>query len=120
MRKEMLSNNATRPKFVISNNSRPSPGEIIYLFGLRLIKYANRHECEIHLTLQNTCYKKYILENIVERGSSVVECRTRNRERERERAHVRIPFAIVSKFGYFRSRHDACRLCINEKAPTWL
>ena len=79
MRKEMLSNNATRPKFVISNNSRPTPGEIIYLLGLRLIKYANRHECEIHLTLQNKCYKKYILENFVERGSSVVECRTLNR-----------------------------------------
>ena len=30
----------------------------------------------------DTCYKKYIhvLENIVERGSSVVECWTRNRE----------------------------------------
>ena len=26
--------------------------------------YTNRHECEIHLTFQNNCYKKYTLENI--------------------------------------------------------
>ena len=25
--------------------------------------YTNRHECEIHLTFQNNCYKKYTLEN---------------------------------------------------------
>ena len=40
-----------------------------------------------------------IASNMMERGSSVVECRTRNL--------VRIPFATVSKFGHFRSLHDA-------------
>ena len=38
----------------------------------------------------------------VERGSSVVECRTRNRE-----SLGLNPLATVSKFGHFRSLHDA-------------
>ena len=59
----------------------------------------HRHECEIHITLQNKCYKNIYSTNIVENGSSVVECQTRNREPS--------PFAIVSKFGHFRSLHDA-------------
>ena len=46
----------------------------------------------------------YISENIVERGSSVVECRTRNRESPGSNP---LNVAIVSKFGHFRSLHDA-------------
>ena len=37
------------------------------------------------------------------RGNSVVECRTRNRESP----SLNPPFATVSKFGHFRSLHDA-------------
>ena len=43
----------------------------------------------------------------VERGSSVVGCRTRSLENPGSDP----PFATVSKFGHFRSLHDAC---INE------
>ena len=39
----------------------------------------------------------------LERGSSVVESRTRNRESPGSNP----PFATVSKFGHFRSLHDA-------------
>ena len=38
---------------------------------------------------------------IVERGSSVVECRTRNRECSGSNP----PFGTISKFGHFRSLH---------------
>ena len=38
-------------------------------------------------------------------GSSVVECRTRNREGNGSKPPT--PFATVSKFGHFRSLHDA-------------
>ena len=40
--------------------------------------------------------------DVVERGSSAVECQTR----KRERAWVRIPFVAVSKLGHFRPLQD--------------
>ena len=39
----------------------------------------------------------------VERGSSAVECRTRNRASPGSDP----PFAAITKFGHFRSLHDA-------------
>ena len=51
---------------------------------------------------------------LVERGSSVVECRTRNTI---ERARVRTPFATVSKFGHFRSLHAAS---VDSAVPEYL
>ena len=47
---------------------------------------------------------------IVERGSSVVECRTCNRENPGSNP----PFASISKLGHFRSLHDFSSFsCIN-------
>ena len=40
---------------------------------------------------------------VVERGSSAVECWTRNRES----LDSKPPFATISKFGHFRSLRDA-------------
>ena len=40
---------------------------------------------------------------VMERSSSAVECRTRNRVSSGSNT----PFATVSKFGHFRSLHDA-------------
>ena len=43
--------------------------------------------------------------SFVERGSSAVECRTRSQSRESPGLNP--PVATVSKFGHFRSLHDA-------------
>ena len=53
-------------------------------------------------TVQAFC-SVIIMDRYVERGSSEVERQTRNRGR----ARIEISFAIVSKFGQFRSLHDA-------------
>ena len=45
----------------------------------------------------------YLLYSTVERGSSVVECRTRNQVS----LCVNPPFATVSKFGHFYSLNNA-------------
>ena len=44
-----------------------------------------------------------MMHHVVERGSSVVECRTRNREILGSNSL----FDTVSKIGHFRSLHDA-------------
>ena len=51
------------------------------------------------------CYVCYVffIRTSVERGSSLVECQTRNRESPFSNP----PFATVSKFGHFHSLHDA-------------
>ena len=46
----------------------------------------------------------------MDRGSSVVECRTVNRESPGSNP----PFSAVSKFGHFRSLHYASVLSVNE------
>ena len=45
--------------------------------------------------------KDFVKDEIVERGSSVVECQTRNQVSPGSNP----PFATVSKFGNFRSLH---------------
>ena len=44
----------------------------------------------------------YVLFSPYQRGDSAVECRTRDRESQSSN-----PLATVSKFGHFRSFHDA-------------
>ena len=58
------------------------------------MSYVHRQE---KMSAQN-CYEIYTME----RGGSVVECRTRNRASPGSNA-----FATVSKSGHFRSLHDA-------------
>ena len=69
-----------------------------YVHGTLSIYHNNFYSNE---SIQN-CYRK-AAQLHVERGSSKVECRTRNRESPGSNP----PFATVSKFGHFRSHHDA-------------
>ena len=69
----------------------------------------------LNLSWQGECtlveFNRHIYYRLCERGSSAVECWTRNRE---IRPGSNFPFATVSKFGHFRSLHSAPLSCINE------
>ena len=86
----------------------------VQISGSHNTDYLYNHHFDWFVTLARIILKRSLLV-FVECSSSVVEWRTCNRESPGSNP----PFAIVSKFGHFRSLHDvlvevASPNCINE------